>query len=1167
VIMTRINRLVMRGFKSFGEKTELVFDPKYNCILGPNGSGKSNVGDALCFVLGKGSAKGLRAEKSANLIYNGGKSKKPAREGEVSIYFDNSGNHFPLGTPEIKVSRIIRENGQSIYKLNEERKTRQEILELLAVGDIDPEGYNIVLQGDIVRLVEMSSVERRVIIEDIAGIGVYEEKKLKTLNELEKVDQKLIEADIILNERKSYLKELKQERDQAEKYKELADKITKNKATYLDIQLRRKLEQRTDLQKQIDGYQEKVSKKDTEISTLKAHVVDKKAQIQKITKEVEEKGEKEQVQVLHAVEKLKVDIVANKDRIALCNNEITRLNTRKDQLQNSLVELDEKITELEKQSSSETKEKERIAKELGQIQEKIDSFRKKNKLDGAENIDKEIEELDKIIEEKQKEIQGLREQQQHILREKDKIDYQIHSADERIAKVLELEKENKDEIANLKQMKEEFKKATLDLNKALQEDGQLAAQFAHAREKMQHAQDELAKLEARQTRIRESSSGNIAIQRVLEEKSSLGAVHGLLSDLGHVSSKYALALEIAAGPKLRSIVVGDDKTAENCISFLKEKKLGIATFLPLNKIKPSSLDSNAKAAASAQGVHGFASDLVTYEPKFKNVFSYVFGNTLVVDNIAVARRVGIGTVRMTSLEGDLVETSGAMQGGYRERNKGGLGFQEKEVVENIKQTEAAFADTQRLVSVLQEKRNEIEKNITRLREFKANLEGDIITKEKSLHLDSEDLDVSKKVKQELASQAKAFDTQLEELQRLISACNKDFANAKIKKQQLRDAITQLRNPLLIAELNTFEQKKTEFKQKIMELEGSVRNIAMQVTNILAPEKENIQKILKQHEKEQTEFTKEISDLQDTIKKQDTDLKEKERIQKEFYGAFKDLFKHRDVLNEELQKIENTIIVAEEQVRSVEQKKNAISIEHARVGAETAVMEEEFKQYATLELYTDKTEEALKKEIWEFERMVERLGNVNLKALEIYAKVESEYTSLVDKKNSLAKEKDEIFVMMNEIETKKKEMFLNTFTVVNQHFQNMFMAISTKGQAFLEIEDEGNIFNAGVSIKVRITGKKFMDIRSLSGGEKTMTALAFIFAIQEHDPASFYIFDEVDAALDKMNSDKLAKLIRSYSDRAQYIIISHNDGIISEADTLYGVSMTQDNMSKVVSLKV
>ncbi|MEK6921718.1 MAG: AAA family ATPase, partial [Nanoarchaeota archaeon] len=330
--MTRINRMVLRGFKSFGEKTDLVFDKKYNVVLGPNGSGKSNIGDALCFVLGKGSAKGLRAEKSANLIYNGGKSKKPAKEGEVSIYFDNSSKIFPHDTPEVKLTRLIRENGQSIYKINEERKTRQEMLELLSLADINPDGYNIVLQGDIIHLVEMSSVERRGIIEDIAGIGIYEEKKQKTLNELEKVGQKMTEAEIILTERKTYLKELKQERDQAEKYKDLADKITKNKATYLAMQMKKKSEQKEELQKQIADYQEKIAKRDGEIAELKGKVTNKKEQIQKITKEVEEKGEKEQVQVLHAVEKLKVDIVGHKDRIGLCTNEINRITARKEQL-------------------------------------------------------------------------------------------------------------------------------------------------------------------------------------------------------------------------------------------------------------------------------------------------------------------------------------------------------------------------------------------------------------------------------------------------------------------------------------------------------------------------------------------------------------------------------------------------------------------------------------------------------------------------------------------------------------------------------------------------------------------------------------------------------------------------------------------------------------------
>ena len=217
--MTKINSIILRGFKSFANKTELIFGPKYNVVLGPNGSGKSNILDSLCFVLGKGSTKSLRAEKSANLIYNGGKSKKAAKEGEVSIYFDNTGKTFPTDEAEVKVTRIVRPSGQSIYRINDKARTRQQILELLSLARINPDGYNIILQGDIVRFVEMSGEERRQIVEEIAGISVYEEKKEKALRELEKVDVKISEAEIILKERETYLKELKKDRDEAMKYR------------------------------------------------------------------------------------------------------------------------------------------------------------------------------------------------------------------------------------------------------------------------------------------------------------------------------------------------------------------------------------------------------------------------------------------------------------------------------------------------------------------------------------------------------------------------------------------------------------------------------------------------------------------------------------------------------------------------------------------------------------------------------------------------------------------------------------------------------------------------------------------------------------------------------------------------------------------------------------
>ena len=240
---------------------------------------------------------------------------------------------------------------------------------------------------------------------------------------------------------------------------------------------------------------------------------------------------------------------------------------------------------------------------------------------------------------------------------------------------------------------------------------------------------------------------------------------------------------------------------------------------------------------------------------------------------------------------------------------------------------------------------------------------------------------------------------------------------------------------------------------------------------------------------------------------------------------------------------------------------------AKTRAELAGLNEEFAQYEGVELDMQKPEEDLKKEINDFEKMKENIGSVNMRALEIYESVEKEYTGLLAKKESLGNEKDDVIMLIGEIDGKKKELFMDKFNIVAQNFQDIFASLSTKGEAFLMLENEENPFEGGLNVSVKLTGDKLLDIRGLSGGEKTMTALAFIFAIQEHEPASFYILDEVDAALDKHNSEKLAKLIRKYSERAQYVIISHNDSVISEGDTLYGVSMDEHSMSKVVSLKI
>jgi len=1163
--MTKINKMVMKGFKSFGNRVELEFGNNFNCILGPNGAGKSNVLDALCFVLGKGSAKGLRADKAANLVYNGGKKKEPAKQGHVSIYFDNTKKIFPTDDDEVKITRIVKKTGLSVYKINDETRTKQQILDLMSIANIDPDGYNIILQGDIIRLVEMSAIERRYIIEDIAGISVYEAKKNKALKELDKVEDKLNEAEIILSERKTYLKELRKDRDQALKYKDVADNLKRSKATYVNIQIKNRTTKQDKLEKDMKRYDAEIIKTQKSIDDMKKDIETKNDEMQRIKNEIEEKGEKQQVQIMKDIEQLKIDIATNKTRISSNQNEIQRVANRKDQLGGSLSEIDEKITELNKNKNSWQKERERNEKEINHINERVKKFKAKHKINDANEMELDMDNLDKAADEKQRAVQDLREEQQNLLREKDKLELYLNSVDEKISKVVEVEKEHKSDIEKLKQQKAEFKTTTLELNQLLNEDSSFAAQLGNAKQKLITANDELARLQARKGAIGQKMADSIAVDSIVNSKGKFGTVHGTMSDLGQVSSKYAQALQVAAGPRIKSIVVDSDKTAANCIKHLKQHKLGTATFLPLNKIKTNEKPIDSVILKSS-GVLGKAIDLIDYDPALKNAFSYVFGSTVVVENIDVARRIGVGTVRMVTLDGDLVEISGAMHGGFRQK-KTGLGFQEKEIATDIVGREKTKADMENLVSSIERKRADSEERIVRLRQLKANLEGEIIKNEKSLHLEDGDLDATRREKKDYNDRLAEIDKNINSTQAEVTKATKELTDIKIQKQQLRGKINEMRSPTVLAELNTFEQKGTELKEQLITIEANIKNANMQTSNILLPEKENIVKILNQHEKEEISFKEETKELKERIKRQETELKVKEKVQKKFYGKYKELFQKKDKLTEQVQKSETKLIRLEELIRRTEQKSNILSVDNAAIKAELAGLEEEEKRYPDIQLYKGKAEDELKKEIWSMERQMEAAGNINMRALEVYDQIEKEYNTLIEKREKLGSEKEEVMLMINEIETKKKDEFMKTFEVIDKHFQTMFNNLTTKGQAFLELENPKDPLSEGLRIKVRITGKKFLDIRSLSGGEKTLTALAFIFAIQEHEPASFYVLDEVDAALDKKNSEKLAEMINQYSDRAQYVIISHNDNIISSADTLYGVSMNEHGMSKVVSLKL
>ncbi|MAG60865.1 chromosome segregation protein SMC [archaeon] len=1163
--MTKIVRMTMHGFKSFAHKTSIEFGDQYNCILGPNGSGKSNVGDALCFVLGRLSAKAMRAEKAANLIFNGGKNKTPSSKGVVEIEFDNSNKDFNGQPKKVIVSRTITKKGTSIYRINEKKVTRTQIIDLLAGAHVNPDGYNIILQGDITRFVDMPGKERRGIIEQISDVSHYEDKKKKALLELAKAEEKINSAEIILKERKAYLRELKKDRDQALKFKEMKDKVDSYRASYLKKKIDVRREENKNYLEKIEKYETKVADFEAKINEMREQIEIKRDEISKINSEIEEKGEKEQVAVHKEIEDIRTELIKKEAREKTLQDEIHKISMRKKQFEAEQKDLTLKLKEFSNRENSIAKELLRKAKELEILTNKIEQFRGKHKLGDVASSAEALGVLETQIEEQEGKVREKRLGQQDLLREKDRLEFRLQTIDEQINKVKELKVKHKDQLQELKKKKQDFKAATLKLNKVLEQESSYVSQIAHARRKLISLQEDHAKLSAQVNSIQANAAASHAVKNILDNKRKFGGVHGTVAQLGQVKKKYSIALETAAGGRTQQIVVDDDGMAAKCISYLRDQKLGRASFIPLNKVRSVELRPEDKKFLKLPGVIDFAINLVSYESRYKKAFAYVFSRTLVVENMNSARKVGIGKIPMVTLEGDQAAGSGVMTGGFRKTARGGV-FAEKDSIEKLSNSEAAITNQQAIISKLERDRAAGEEEISDLRKLKGELEGEIIAKEKKLHLDSSDLDASSDLKKDLRVELKEVDIKLRELQKEVVTMNRTLAGLKGEKQMLRGQMMKSNDPKVQAQLSSFEETRQQLREDMVRLNSEKKSLTEQATGLVGAEQEKILEIIKQHDKELSEFSLEVAELNGQIKVERKGLVEKEKASKAFYAQYKELFAKREKLSGDVRSSEGKIDNLREKSRSSERELNMLSLKNAEVRAKLSILEEEFEQFKDVELCMKKSEKELYAEISRFEALLSQMSAVNMKALEIYDKVEEEFNKLVEKKDSLLEEKTTILTLMNEIEVKKKEKFMGTFTEVDKHFREIFSKLFKKGDAYLHLENKDNPFDDGMSIKVKITGKRHMDLKGLSGGEKTLTALAFIFAVQEHQPATFYILDEIDAALDKHNSDRLAKLIGMYSDRAQYIVISHNDAVISEATHLYGVSMS-DGVSKVTSLKI
>lgn len=1142
---TYISSLRLRNFKSFGKPTTLDFSPGLNCIIGANGSGKSNTLDALCFVLGRLSTKSIRAENYGDLIHRS-KVIQNATEGEVAIRFNNQARIFPVDYDILSLNRQIRKTGQTQYRVNAKRATRNQVLEILGANKITPEGHNIILQGDVERFVGMSPVDKRKLIEEVAGIWVYEHKKESALKELAKVSEKLREVEIVMSEKRAYMQSLESEKKIAEKFRSYQNELEQARVSELRIKLKQLNERKATVGKKLEVIDKKNKQIENKSKALQSNIdiLDKK--LETVEKEIEKRGGEAQLELQKTIDNLKREIDNGKSIIKSSENEIKRIDVRKQQLQNNLEDLNKKvkvkteeISALKKKRASYESKKSQIEKVVGISESDL------------KNIDTVLETKEKEIESLKSDLEATKERIQGHLSELKILEFKLSQSDEKLSEIAAKERQ----LKALKHDKDRYKKLVIDINKLRSEDSKLSSDIQDLRSDLHAQEDASARLRSSINAAQDLIMRDRAVSKILSSKGKVKGVIGTVAELGRIDSNLKTAIGVAAGNRMKNIVVDNESTAVKCLELLRESKAGVATFLPLNKISAKGPSSYAKMAQNKKGVIGLASELVSCDPKYKSVFQHIFRDTLIIENTQTARALGIGKFNMITLKGDLFGSSGAITGGFRRSS--GMSFMEKDAGAKLDVILSEIDSITKEIKSREKKRRKFEEQLYKLQTEKAELEGLIGA------LDESEINPGE-VKQQKSSLL-ASKTDLEKGLKALHKKEKDVTEEINKKTVERNSIKSKAKEL---QFGKKKQEISDLENKISEYDGKISVAESLLENSLQLEKKNIAKVLLGLAKEREEFLSQISNEKKGILRSRKTLTEKEKEEKQFFGELKKLFSEKSLVSEKIKGLEKEYRENRELLLGEDEEKNALTISVAKIDAELSVVKEEYDPLKeTKPLAHLKTQQDAKKLQSELKRKIENMGNVNMRALEIFEEVRSEFEKLTWRVNKLRTESDSITDVINRIETKKKDTFLTTFNKINEHFTKTLLKVTDTMTGRLILENEKSPFEGGVKVEIKGANKARKSLFALSGGEKTLTALSFIFAIQSVDPAPFYLLDEIDAALDKVNSEKVALLLKEHSKNAQVIIISHNDAIIHAADNIYGVWKTKDGTSQLNSLRV
>ena len=1179
-----LKRLELQGFKSFADKTVLEFMPGITAVIGPNGSGKSNISDSIRWVLGEQSMKSLRGNKSEDIIFAGTQNRKSLGFAEASIVIDNSDGKLPIEFAEVVVTRRIFRNGDSGYFINKTPCRLKDVLELFMDTGIGKDGYSIIGQGKIDEILSNKSEDRRNIFEEAAGIVKYRARKTESEKKLEQTKLNLLRINDILSEIEANIEPLKKQSDKAKKFLELRDELKSIEIGLFLYNIDNYKEQLKKLAEDIDIILSEQKEEESRLSVIQNLKENLKLELEEVITKIEEtqnlgfESEKKIEQINSEINVAETKITNNIQNRETYLKEIEELNKRnteiKEEKDNRISKKDNLLAIREK-FAKELEEKE---KTLNEISSKFSDEEKK-----IEEKKKQVEQNTEVKYENREKINTLEINNENQSKRGKIVQNEITDT---ISKLDEKRMIKSELLKTFNEKEAKRNECEKRLNEIKTKKDEANTKILNYENKINDLSTELRVKDSKQKFLsemeKEKEGYSRAVKALLlecEKDSKLNkGVKGVLANIITVPTEYQIAIETVLGQTLQNIVTETEEDAKKLIEYLRKNNLGRASFLPIASVKGKKVDRLIKN--NLQGVIGIASDLVKADKKYEGIVLNLLGRTVVVENmdtaIILARQNSYG-FRIVTLKGDIINPSGAISGGSIAQKTSSIIGRTSQIKELEKEIEKLKQEIEKVSKEKEEYEESIEdllEDITSIEQSSQEIQIEYATEKQRIESLEESI-------LNLETRLKSLKTESKQIEQTILENEKQKSTIKEQTMDLEKEIETLSS-----EIQAFAEKDKENQKNIDDLNFEITNIKISLSSF-DESSNSMQEILERIETELQANTSKIESKQEQSKQV---LEENEKLKKTIEN-----------LKQSIEQIKQEVSLSSETVEKLKQEKieknNSITKTETEIEEKYRIIEEIKNQTNKLEVKKSKIDVELEQiinKMWEdyeitpntageykkpndiaettknvknLREKIKELGSINIDSIEEYKQTKERYDYMCEQRLDLENSSNKLKKVIQDMTKIMKEQFEAQFKTINKNFGEVFKELFGGGKAELRLTDEEDILNCGIEIEVQPPGKKLQNMSLLSGGERAFTAIALLFAILKINPAPFCVLDEIEAALDDVNVYRFADYLKKFTQDTQFLVITHRKGTMEASDTVYGITMEESGISKLLSMKL